>query len=532
VATREYEGAGITVYWDSDRCIHSERCTAGAPKVFDKSARPWVDPDGEPAEFVARVIDTCPSGALSYTRTDGGVNGRRGRARGEDPAASIAADWESGTRAGADVDAASAVVITPQLDGPLLVDGAIALTQPDGSTETVSHVTLCRCGQSNSKPRCDGSHARTGFKAPGVPPQRALSLAVDRPATTAGARGSVHPDVARLQEHLQCAIELEHATLPPYFCALYSLDPATNTEASEVLSSVFVEEMLHLTLAANVLNAIGGRPRLDIPEMLPGYPRCLPHGDPTVQMSLLPFGPAALNQFLRIERPAASDAPAQEDRYETIGQFYDAIRHGLIELSDELGEEVLFCGDPSRQINSSFSYGGSGRIIAVDGLDAALAALAEIVEQGEGASGDEVWDGDRDMFHAERDEVAHFYRIQELLAGRRYRRGDTPSTGPTGVVLALDLTPSGVRPMRPNQRIDDHPVGHPTRIAQEGFNRLYCELLDSLDRAFNGCPETLGAAVGVMYQLKDQVEALLTTSNGDGTAAGPTFEFVPTKDRS
>src|SRR5690606_16850067 len=104
--------------------------------------------------------------------------------------------------------------------------------------------------------------------------------------------------------------------------------PATNKEASEVLGSIFVEEMLHLTLAANVLNAIGGRPRLDIPEMLPGYPRCLPHGDPGLQMSLLPFGADALNQFLRIERPAAANAPARVDRYETIGQFYNAIRHG------------------------------------------------------------------------------------------------------------------------------------------------------------------------------------------------------------
>ena len=32
---------------------------------------------------------------------------------------------------------------------------------------------------------------------------------------------------------------------------------------------VFVEEMLHLALAANLLNAVGGRPRLDSPRMLP-----------------------------------------------------------------------------------------------------------------------------------------------------------------------------------------------------------------------------------------------------------------------
>jgi hypothetical protein len=79
-----------------------------------------------------------------------------------------------------------------------------------------------------------------------------------------------------LREHLQWAIELEHFTLPPYLCALYSIDAVRNPEASEVVASVFIEEMLHMTLAANLLNAVGGRPRLDSPQMLPGCPRCLP----------------------------------------------------------------------------------------------------------------------------------------------------------------------------------------------------------------------------------------------------------------
>jgi hypothetical protein len=63
-----------------------------------------------------------------------------------------------------------------------------------------------------------------------------------------------------LREHLQWAIELEHATLPPYLCALYSLDPERNPAAVEVVASVFAEEMFHLALAANLLNAVGGPP--------------------------------------------------------------------------------------------------------------------------------------------------------------------------------------------------------------------------------------------------------------------------------
>src|SRR3954467_5497791 len=71
-----------------------------------------------------------------------------------------------------------------------------------------------------------------------------------------------------LREHLQWAIELEHATLPPYLCALYSLDRDRNPDAAEVVGSVLIEEMLHLTLAANILNAVGGRPKIDTPRLL------------------------------------------------------------------------------------------------------------------------------------------------------------------------------------------------------------------------------------------------------------------------
>ncbi|HRW37857.1 MAG: (4Fe-4S)-binding protein [Acidimicrobiales bacterium] len=86
MATKSYEGPGITVHWDAERCQHSGRCVAGSPNVFDTAARPWIRADGAGAAEIAATIDTCPSGALSYTRTDGAANGRRGFAAGEDPA--------------------------------------------------------------------------------------------------------------------------------------------------------------------------------------------------------------------------------------------------------------------------------------------------------------------------------------------------------------------------------------------------------------------------------------------------------------
>ena len=184
----------------------------------------------------------------------------------------------------------------------------------------------------------------------------------------------------------------------------------------------------------------------------------------------------------------------------------------------------MFCGDPARQISDA-PFPGGGRIIAVNSLATALAALDEIVEQGEGAAHVEVWDGDHDDVHPDREQVAHYYRFQELKVGRRYRRGDTPQSGPTGDPISIDW--NGVRPMRRNPRTSDHAPGSAIRRAQEQFNDSYCAILRLLDQAFNGSPQTLKTAIGSMYRLKVQAQALMEMPTEDGiTTAGPTFESV------
>ncbi|WP_243773356.1 ferritin-like domain-containing protein [Actinomadura barringtoniae] len=332
-----------------------------------------------------------------------------------------------------------------------------------------------------------------------------------------------------LREHLQWAVDLEHTTLPPYLCALYSLDPQLNPDAAEAVAGVFVEEMLHLALAANLLNAVGGRPSLDPARLLTPFPRPMPHADPSLRMSLLPFGPDALDMFLRLERPAPRGGPAEGDGYETIGQFYEAIEAGLRDLCERLGEREVFSGDPARQITATSFRHTAGHMVEVTGLASALKALEEIVEEGEGTSRGAVWDGDPDVHHPDRDEVAHYYRFQELRAGRRYRRGDNPRSGPTGEKVTVDY--DGVLPMRPNPRLADHPPGSEIRTAQEKFNLNYCVLLGQLEQAFNGEPKMLREAVPTMFKLKGEAVALMQMPDGDETTAGPTFEYVAPEDR-
>ena len=60
-------------------------------------------------------------------------------------------------------------VVTFYEDGPLVVRGQFTLAAQDGEQIPAGRrtVALCRCGRSSIKPFCDGSHARTGFRAPG-----------------------------------------------------------------------------------------------------------------------------------------------------------------------------------------------------------------------------------------------------------------------------------------------------------------------------------------------------------------------------
>lgn len=325
-----------------------------------------------------------------------------------------------------------------------------------------------------------------------------------------------------LRDHLQTAVELEHSTLPPYLCALYSLDPQRNAVAAEVIQSVVLEEMLHLTLAANLLNAVGGQPVLDSPALLPAHPTQLPHSDGTVRLSLRPFTQEAVEGFLAVECPAAAGAPAQDEAYTTIGQFYAAIDEGLTKLAAELGAEALFCGDPARQVTAAHYYGGAGTIIAVTDLASARRALGEIVEQGEGLDST-IFDRDKDMFHPESDGVAHYFRFQELLLGRRYATGDTPASGPSGEPIEVDWT--AVHPMPVDPRVADTAPGTEARAAMEAFNSSYCTVLQLLERTFDGVPSLLAIATGAMYGIKQQMIDLIAMG------AGPSFEWVPPEHR-
>ena len=116
-------------------------------------------------------------------------------------------------------------------------------------------------------------------------------------------------DLASLQLALQKAIELEHATIPPYLTAYYTLrgTSAGGKAARQIIHSIVIEEMLHMHLACNILNAIGGAPLINAPGFIPTYPGPLPMGiggaDGLV-VGIKRYSKATVqNTFMEIEEP-------------------------------------------------------------------------------------------------------------------------------------------------------------------------------------------------------------------------------------
>lgn len=209
-------GDGGTVYFEARRCVHSRHCVLEEPEVFKANQEDeWIFPDRATPERLARVAQHCVSGAIRFVPRDrrneetaplvnlvrmrengplavnaavalmytGGGPGqalrmtlcRCGQSKNKPfcdqshIGAGFAASGEATTRPSPVLEVrAGPLVITPLRDGPLDVRGSAEICTGTGRTiDRTLVVRLCRCGQSNDKPFCDGSHRVAGFEADG-----------------------------------------------------------------------------------------------------------------------------------------------------------------------------------------------------------------------------------------------------------------------------------------------------------------------------------------------------------------------------
>ena len=335
--------------------------------------------------------------------------------------------------------------------------------------------------------------------------------------------------VGDLHKALQNAIRLEHSTIPPYLTALATLSGNTPsvTFARQVIRDVVVEEMLHMTLACNVLNAIGGHPAIADKDFIPCYPHELPMGVAgDLVVHLKRYSKSLVeNTFMRIEQPEIQlDIPTRRTTLSleavqpiTIGQFYAGIRGALA------AHPELFTGDPKLQVTGFFF--GPGEDIAVTDLKSALLAIETIVEQGEGTP-----KAPTDL----QNQIAHFYQFQQLSKGMEIVKDPASplkfSFDP-GRPLVIDDVADVI------QMVDDPPLvtydkadSRAEQLSTE-CDAAYTKLLVALHQGFNGKPDKVGDAVGGMFEFKtilgELLQQKLTAGPNAGQFAGPRFKFKP-----
>lgn len=63
---KEYTNGGVTIVWQSGKCIHAAMCVKNNPDVFQPKEKPWILPENSTSEKIMDTINKCPSGALSF----------------------------------------------------------------------------------------------------------------------------------------------------------------------------------------------------------------------------------------------------------------------------------------------------------------------------------------------------------------------------------------------------------------------------------------------------------------------------------
>ena len=315
---------------------------------------------------------------------------------------------------------------------------------------------------------------------------------------------------------LQSAMELEQSTLPLYSFAMYSMR-TQNYTAYNLMRSIIMEEMIHMAVAANMLAALGGTPR--IRDLDPGYPtNGLPGGaEPDVHARLSPLSRKQIRNFMRVEVPdfllsnfLTADQMAQEE-FPTIGRFYNTVKNALIHMESEGGQitTAISTGGPSNQIEDDI---GIARIADFNGL---LQGIEEIMEQGEGSSSPTLMAATQ--FEAEE---SHYTKFAEIFYGRKFvnpeLRAVTPDTEASffrgdrvitpAVINVMAVTADGYEKILQEFNQIDPEGARRAQQALDGLDQAYTEVMTALDDVWNGPKEqqgpNLSKAVIGMTELK------------------------------
>jgi hypothetical protein len=308
-------------------------------------------------------------------------------------------------------------------------------------------------------------------------------------------------DIAWIKQALQTAIELECATLPLYLSALFSLK-IQNYHTYQQIRSVAMEEMVHMAIAGNLLAAIGGVPQIKNIDVR--YPtQGLPGGaEPDLRIGLTKLSRRQLKNFMRIEMPEfLLRGMKRHETYPTISVFYKAIRQAILDNANSVRAAVK-AGGPANQIYDDIGLVQIAYVEGTDAVQAMLAGIDEILDQGEGASSRTLVTSCDFEF-----EASHYARFAELYYGAAYDDRD----------LKMELTPETEHLFFKGQPVGWPVVLNTLAVPLDGYGKIvaldpdaaavtkdltaidaaYSAVLAALDTAWNGPEASSWKTVGL-----------------------------------
>ena len=309
---------------------------------------------------------------------------------------------------------------------------------------------------------------------------------------------------------------------------------------------VAVEEMLHLTLAANLLNAIGGTTRPDRPGFRAALSRHAPRRRGRLHRSISSrFSKQAIETFLKIERPADggdrdqahaaepavrratafATVPGTPDlNFYSIGEFYEEILRGLDYVCTSNGRRDVHAATPPRQVTAEYYYSGGGKLFPVTDLGSAEEAMQLIVEPGRGL-GPAVSTTTRAS--------SRTTTASSNSSSASTTRPATRRATPTGPPVKVDW--DAVYPIKTNASSATTPEGRELHARRRGLQRRLRQFPRPADQALQRQAGKLflDEAVPKMFRISNRINQLMRNPIPGwlGVNAAPTFEVGASRRR-
>lgn len=363
---------------------------------------------------------------------------------------------------------------------------------------------------------------------------------------------------------LRLAAEIEHGLMVQYLFAAYSLEPPSTPAAQrttvrrwqETILGIAKEEMAHLVTVQNLLAALGGPlqfNREDFPHDNVLYPsgfRLRPLSLPSLATYVVAESPEVWEgeEAERIKRQAEAEVGGTVNR---VGRLYEELiavaRDPALVPDDTFDVASVRFQASWDEWGRGYRKGERGRqgtddapavpelvIERVNSRDAAIAALEQVGEQGEGFGMPQ----DEDESHFERF-LKVYEELEELSEDVRQTLVRDVATNPTTDLSGPDVSPD------PDDEQSTSPIANPAaRLWAHLFNVRYRKLLVSLSHAFElaedrtdpNSPGPRGSlihrAFAEMYNLRSIAGLLvalpLDHAQPDAVRAGPPFQMPHT----